>query len=287
MDVARGRSVPSPVDKCPVQVLSSLNPYNTSQDLKLLLDLIASKSGSGLALRCLAKLETDFSDSWCPTGLQAEFEGESIGVYWKDPVVVNYLTSTKSLRIHYGVELEEMGCITRTRIISHQEVRFMKQTWKANNSGSVDLGNMDDFIYHESFPSSLLSSTATVRVWTVVNGQLISFVEKRILNQYRDVSESSTSNRNSHSDIDEDIRPQDEKDAVEVETNVVNTHVTKYLFGQLNDVKTLRTSSETNLNHRSHKEFSRKSSKRKSLPMGHINLAFINEDDSKDPYMLI
>lgn len=295
MDVARGRSVPSPVDKSPVQVLSSLNPYNTSQDLKLLLDLIATKSGSGLALRCLAKLETDFSDSWSPTGLQAEFEGECLLVYWKDPVVINYVTTNKSLRIHYGVELEEVGCITKTRIISHQEVRFMKQTWRTNNSGSVDLGNIDDFIYHESFPVSPLSSAATVRVWTVINGQLISFVEKRILNHYRDTSdEASSSPHNSHSDYHEE-RPlddsnEDEEGVIKVEPNVENTqrNVTKYLFGQHNlDVTKLRTSSEINLNHHSHNEFSRMSSNRKSLPMGHINLAFISEDDSRDPYMLI
>jgi len=85
IDVTRGRSVPSPVENHrPVQVLSLLNPYNSSPDLKLLLDLIATKSGSGLAIRCLAMMETDFAESWAPTGLQVEFEAENVVVYWKD-----------------------------------------------------------------------------------------------------------------------------------------------------------------------------------------------------------
>ena len=80
IDVARGRLVPLEKHK-PVQVLSSLNPYNSSPDLKLLLDLIASKAGSGLAIKCLAKLEADFASNWAPTGVQVEFESENLVVY--------------------------------------------------------------------------------------------------------------------------------------------------------------------------------------------------------------
>ena len=56
--------------------------------------------------------------------------------------------------------------------------------------------------------------------------------------------------------------------------------------------KTSKSSSETNLNFNNNfdetnETFSRKANSRKSLPVGHVNLAFINEDDAKDPYLLI
>ena len=112
-------------------------------------------------------METDFAESWAPTGLQVEFEAESVVVYWKDAVVINYLTSSRCLKVHYGVELEESGCSTTARIISHQEVRFMKQTWKANNPAAVDLGSLDDFIYHETFDvNSLLDPVIVRKIWT-------------------------------------------------------------------------------------------------------------------------
>ena len=82
------------------KVLPLLNPYNSSPDLKLLLDLIATKSGSGLAIRCLAMMETDFAESWAPTGLQVEFEAENVVIYWKDAVVINYLTSSRCLKVN-------------------------------------------------------------------------------------------------------------------------------------------------------------------------------------------
>ena len=53
--------------------------------------------------------------------------------------------------------------------------------------------------------------------------------------------------------------------------------------------KNSKSSSESNLHftEKSEELFSRKAKNRKSLPVGHINLAFISEDDGKDPYLLI
>merc|ERR1712045_24939 len=54
--------------------------------------------------------------------------------------------------------------------------------------------------------------------------------------------------------------------------------------------KSSKSSSETNLhfnNNNDDETFSRKAKNRKSLPIGHVNLAFIREDDTKDPYLLI
>ena len=181
IDIARGRSVPSPVENHrPHQVLPPLNPYSSSRDLRLLLDLLATKVGTGIALRCLAGLETDLADSWAATGLQLETEEGSLVVYWKDPIVMSYMPLCV-VKVHYGVEVEIAGYKTQTRIISHEEVRFMKQTWRANNPTAVELGADDDFIYHENFSGFSVLFPCTVRVWTIVNGQLVSSAERRII----------------------------------------------------------------------------------------------------------
>ena len=321
IDVTRGRSVPSPLEKHkPVQVLSSLNPYNSSPDLKLLLDLIASKSGSGLAIRCLAKLEADFASNWAPTGVQVESEADNIVVYWKDAVVINYLTSNSGIKIHYGVELEETDSTTKTRIISHQEVRFMKQTWRANNPASVNLGGVDDFIYHETFEDcSGMASTFTVRIWSVVNGQLISFSEKKLIGSdgFNEAVHSRTSTLHSHhrsqdhfnserrhsvtsnaiscvidEEIDEFTDEVNEKVIINQERRnnfVPRSHYVEKSSKEKKSAKNSKSSSETNLNFNNNEQetFSRRTKNRKSLPVGHINLAFISEDDLKDPYLLI
>ncbi len=58
LDVARGRSVPSPPYSAAAsrggtksRVLESLNPYASNPNLRLVLDLVALRSGVGLALR--------------------------------------------------------------------------------------------------------------------------------------------------------------------------------------------------------------------------------------------
>ena len=42
-----------------VKVVDSLNPYIASANVRLILDLVASRAGVGLALRCLSFLEMD------------------------------------------------------------------------------------------------------------------------------------------------------------------------------------------------------------------------------------
>lgn len=50
----------------PVKVVDSLNPYIASANVRLVLDLVASRSGVGLALRCLSFLEMDVQNNWKP-----------------------------------------------------------------------------------------------------------------------------------------------------------------------------------------------------------------------------
>ena len=49
-----------------VKVVDSLNPYIASANVRLVLDLVASRSGVGLALRCLSFLEMDVQNNWKP-----------------------------------------------------------------------------------------------------------------------------------------------------------------------------------------------------------------------------
>lgn len=361
VDVARGRSVPSPVDNHrPYQVLPALNPYSSSKDLCLLLDLLATKAGTGIALRCLAGLETDLADSWAPTGVQLETEEGSLVVYWKDPIVMSYMPSCV-VKVHYGVEVEIPGYKTQTRIISHEEVRFMKQTWRANHPSAVELGADDDFIYHENFSGLSVLFPCTVQVWTIVNGQLISSTERRIIGnelfqdilptgsstprfsiaesncndsndnitrlnvEYTDqecirsrdgslISSASTQNKsmksNSVNFLEKNnsielVRSSKESFATmgsgieEVNNKKLMESPTIRLSVKSSSVKPTDTNhangkavSETNLTFPGKSDamreaFSRKANNRKSLPAGHMNMAFITDDDGKDPFLLI
>jgi len=361
VDVARGRSVPSPVENHrPHQVLPPLNPYASSRDLRLLLDLLATKVGTGIALRCLAGLETDLADSWAATGVQLETEDGALVVYWKDPIVMSYMPLCV-VRVHYGVEVEISGYKTQTRIISHEEVRFMKQTWRANNPSAVELGADEDFIYHENFSGLSVLFPCTVRVWTIVNGQLVSSSERRIIGnelfqdilptgsstprfsvtdsdhhcgnnnitrlnvEYTDqelfgsrsgsmVSRASTENKSMNSNS---VNFCDRNNSIELVRSskesfaTIGNGVTEANNKKLLESPTIRLSvkghnlntkggdhangkavSETNLTFHdktdSAKEaFSRKANNRKSLPAGHMNMAFITDDDGKDPFLLI
>ena len=49
-----------------VQVVDCLNPYVASANIRLVLDLVASRAGVGLALRCLSFLEIDVQNNWKP-----------------------------------------------------------------------------------------------------------------------------------------------------------------------------------------------------------------------------
>jgi hypothetical protein len=90
VDVARGRLIPAPPRHQTLHPLGPpLNPYLTSPDLRLLLDLLASLHGPGAALRVLSLLEADVAHSWRISGLTAEFSApQQITVYWKDPPVL-------------------------------------------------------------------------------------------------------------------------------------------------------------------------------------------------------
>jgi hypothetical protein len=90
VDVARGRSVPAPPRHETLHPLASpLNPYLTSPDTRLLLDLLASLHGPGAALRVLAVLEADVGHSWRVRGLTAELTApRQMSVYWQDPPVL-------------------------------------------------------------------------------------------------------------------------------------------------------------------------------------------------------
>ena len=49
-----------------VKVVDSLNPYIASANVRLILDLVATRAGVGLALRCLSFLEMDVQNNWKP-----------------------------------------------------------------------------------------------------------------------------------------------------------------------------------------------------------------------------
>ena len=94
IDVARGRCVPVPssamltasrfsimastlpksvmhmphkISKTSVErVVDALNPYTASPNIRLILDMVAHKSGLGVALRNLAFLEIDVHNNWRP-----------------------------------------------------------------------------------------------------------------------------------------------------------------------------------------------------------------------------
>ena len=97
--MARGRSVPAPPRHSTLHALAPpLNPYLTSPDTRLLVDLLASLHGPGAALRVLALLEADVGHSWRVSGLTAELTApQALTVYWKDPPVLGtYLAISKS-----------------------------------------------------------------------------------------------------------------------------------------------------------------------------------------------
>ena len=89
VDVARGRSIPTPPNHKRVHpLLPPKNPYAASRDNALLFDLLATLHGPGSGLRVLSVLEPDISESWQVTGLTLEFERGSLIVFWKDPAVL-------------------------------------------------------------------------------------------------------------------------------------------------------------------------------------------------------
>ena len=267
VDVARGRSVPSPLNPAmSEQVLPSLNPYTASPDLKLLLDLLASRAGLGLSLRCLAFLESDLGHSWAPSGLQGEVGEGEVMVYWRDPVVLRYITlSTSGLSLHYGLELEIEGS-TQTRIVSHREVNMNKMSW-SKSSTNVNMGDSRDFVYQETFHSKAAKTGSKLRVWTIVNGHLISKCEAVIFSV--DVPGGSLQSLQSEGGRE------DFTDCTG--TNNIKHQPSKLYSGAQNSRRSPISLSETHLNY-CHQQFERNSKIRKSYPVGHWNQSFTPDE---------
>ena len=138
IDVARGRCVPVPsklmhasrfsIPNSPLNILNrgsktslerivdALNPYTASPNIHLILDMIAYKSGLGVALRNLAFLEIDVHNNWRPFRPQINFVASTceaanpqltLEVSWKDPLALLYLKPVPNeLQVHYGIEIE-------------------------------------------------------------------------------------------------------------------------------------------------------------------------------------
>ena len=121
------------------RIVDALNPYTASPNIRLILDLVAYKSGLGVALRSLAFLEIDVHNNWRPFRPQLNFlvdpSGESsLEVSWKDPLAILYLIPVPSeLQVHYGIEIEYglgQDPIERlVEIVGYQESRYFRQIW--------------------------------------------------------------------------------------------------------------------------------------------------------------
>ncbi len=188
LDVARGRCVPSPPYGVAgkARVLESLNPYASNGNLKLILDLVALRSGVGLALKCLALMEADVDSNWRPFKLEVrEEEDEEVGtvslvVEWRDPLAVLYLKPVpKELRLHFGVKIsfpdKASGLDPIMEMVAYDDVRYYQQMWRSAEPGAVHMGsNKDRLSYLEVFPDFPVDQPAVVDIWTVVDGHLIT-----------------------------------------------------------------------------------------------------------------
>lgn len=174
IDVARGRCVPVPSyapkiqkaaskfsllihPKVPVieRIIDALNPYTASPNIRLILDMVAYKSGLGVALRNLAFLEIDVHNNWRPFRPQISFAIDHLGesaldVSWKDPLAVLYLVPVPDeLQLHYGIEIEygsgqQDEIFERVvEIVGYQESRYFRQIWRYHRKGSCgsDVGD--------------------------------------------------------------------------------------------------------------------------------------------------
>ena len=227
IDVARGRCVPVPsklmhssrfsIPNSPLNMLhrsssktslerivDALNPYTASPNIRLILDMIAYKSGLGVALRNLAFLEIDVHNNWRPFRPQINFVASTseainpqltLEVSWKDPLALLYLKPVPNeLQVHYGIEIE-YGNVTDVQklveIVGYQETRYFRQIWHYQHHGSISSvegstltltqdKNIHDenegFSYRELFQNvhPKTHETIKVSVWTIIDGQLIA-----------------------------------------------------------------------------------------------------------------
>ena len=194
LDVVRGRSVPSPSKRgggrgggksakySAHRVLGSLNPYAASANIRLVLDLVAAKSGIGLAFKCLAAIEVDVQSNWRPQKLNFELgQDDALEVIWEDPLAVVYLAPVpKQLQLHYGISVNfSSGCPCPEDIVAvvgYDESRFYQQVWRSSRPGKVHMNVAEAALtYKESFggiPRQVYG--AQVEVWTIVDGQLVA-----------------------------------------------------------------------------------------------------------------
>ncbi|XP_023328164.1 uncharacterized protein LOC111701215 [Eurytemora carolleeae] len=293
VDVARGRSIPTPPNHKRVHpLLPPKNPYAASRDNALLFDLLATLHGPGSGLRVLSVLEPDISESWEVTGLTLEFERGSLIVFWKDPVVLGYMPPA-SLCMSYGVELDIPGISTYTAVLTQEEIIYMKQTWSRENPEKLHLNSPQDLVYHHEFSEQtleiLVGFNARVRVWTVVHGQLISASTSTVTNLLMAKPEPEDTTQpqpvpdtlNLGAEIDESNEEPKERgldgsspgslgqDQVRVET------VTTRIYSK-------KSSSESNLLvERGQGRFNRKSGTRQSMPQGHTNYGLLVSDEDE------
>ncbi len=164
--------------------------------------MVASKSGLGLAFKCLAAIEVDVQANWRPQKLRFGFreDTDELELEWVDPLAVVYLSPVpKQLQLHYGININfssscpcpddivavvgydesRLGrkhavytCNTLSRPIS----RFYQQVWRSSRPGKVHLKMSDAAVtYTETFPDIPKQVYgAQVEVWTIVDGHLVA-----------------------------------------------------------------------------------------------------------------
>ncbi|TRY63378.1 hypothetical protein TCAL_09031 [Tigriopus californicus] len=183
IDVIRGRSVPSPPfrKRSSERVLDSLNPYVSSPNIRLILDLLAFRHGLGVGLKTLAALEIDVQNNWRPLRLAVRDAPQGLEITWKDPLAVLYIMPVpRSLRLCYGLEISFPHHPTFpnekiVEIVGFEEKRYYEQIWTATRANAVDLKLKESFTYSEVFAEVTTDFLpAFVDVWTILDGQLVS-----------------------------------------------------------------------------------------------------------------
>ena len=181
------------------RIVDALNPYTASPNIRLILDLIAYKSGIGVALRILAFLEIDVHNNWRPFRPSLKFVKEdseiNLEICWKDPLAILYLNPVPNeLQLHYGIEIfygaSSDDCDKLVEIVGYQETRYFRQIWHYHR-GSVS-SNLEDstltlsqpgqdpqepFVYKELFSNIFPPKNEEILkvvVWTIIDGQLIA-----------------------------------------------------------------------------------------------------------------
>ena len=142
-----------------------------------------------------------------------------------------------------------------------------RQAWNKRNN-NVSLGNTKDFVYQETFRchSGQPEARYKLRVWTIVNGHLVSNCEEMVV---------SLDNRNQ---LGSSESIQSSGDCVTSDRETGNQEAEQLSIGKQKRSRWTRISqSETHLNH-CHQQFARNSKVRKSFPVGQWNQAFTPEE---------